>query len=64
MENIDIRNLVNELGKAELIIHAMLNAMTFEQKMVVTSQLKAAGIIEDGMTRANERRALLEKYGK
>lgn len=61
MENINIKNLVMELEKADRIINVMLNAMTLDQKMIVASKLKEEGIIEDGMTRANERRALLEK---
>lgn len=61
MENINIKNLVTELEKADRIINVMLNAMTLDQKMIVASKLKEEGIIEDGMTRANERRALLEK---
>lgn len=58
-----INLLVNELGRAEIIIHAMLNAMTSEQKMIVATQLTASGTSPDGMTRANERRAVLEKFG-
>jgi hypothetical protein len=55
--------LVGELGKAEIIIHAMLNAMTLEQKTTVAAQLEASGVSPDGMTRANERRAVLEVFG-
>jgi hypothetical protein len=55
--------LVIELGKAELIIHAMLNAMTLEQKMLVAAQLEASGVSPDGMTRAHERRAVLAAFG-
>jgi hypothetical protein len=58
-----INMLVNELGRAEIIIHAMLNAMTPEQKALVADQLLVSGTSPDGMTRANERRAVLEKFG-
>lgn len=60
----DIKLLVNELGKADIIINAMLNAMTLKQKMKVAAQLQASGVSPDGMTRANERRAVLEKFGE
>jgi hypothetical protein len=55
--------LVNELGRAEIIIHAMLNTMTSEQKAIVANQLLVSGTSPDGMTRANKRRAVLEKFG-
>jgi hypothetical protein len=55
--------LINELGKADIIIHAMLNAMTLKQKIKVAAQLEASGVSPDGMTRANERRAVLESFG-
>jgi hypothetical protein len=58
-----INMLVNELGRAEIIIHAMLNTMTPEQKSTVANQLLASGTSPDGMTRENERRAVLEKFG-
>lgn len=58
-----INMLVNELGRAEIIIHAMLNTMTLEQKKIVANQLLASGTSPDGMTRADERRAVLEKFG-
>ena len=60
---VNVDALVNELGKAEIILHAMLNAMTPEQKMLVGNQLTASGVSPDGMTRANERRAVLELFG-
>ena len=59
----DIQLLVNELGKADIIIHAMLNAMTLKQKSKVAAQLLASGVSPDGMTRANEREAVLKKFG-
>ncbi len=59
-----INSLISELGKAEIIIHAMLNAMTLEQKMKVAAQLEASGVSPDGMTRANERRAALAAVGE
>ena len=52
-----------ELGKADIILHAMLNAMTLEQKTLVGNQLAASGVSPDGMTRANERRAVLDVFG-
>ena len=55
--------LVRELGLAEIIIHAMLNAMTLEQKTLVAAQLEASGVSPDGMTRAHERRAVLAEFG-
>ena len=55
--------LVMELGKADIILHAMLNAMTLEQKTLVGNQLAASGVSPDGMTRANERRAVLDVFG-
>ena len=56
--------LVSELGKADIIIYAMLNAMTLEQKTKVAKQLEASGVSPDGMTRANERRAVLAQFGE
>lgn len=56
--------LVSELGKAEIIIHVMLNTMTLEQKMKVAAQLEASGVSPDGMTRAHERRAALAAVGE
>ena len=58
-----INMLVNELGRAEIIIHAMLNTMTLEQISIVANQLVASGTSPVGMTRADERRAVLEKFG-
>ena len=55
--------VVNELGKAEIIIQAMLNAMTTDQKASIAAQLEASGVSPDGMTRANERRAALAAFG-
>jgi hypothetical protein len=60
-KNVDA--VVSELGKAEIIIHAMLNAMTLEQKTIVAGQLEASGVSPDGMTRSNERRAALAVFG-
>jgi hypothetical protein len=58
-----IETLINELGKADIIINAMLNIMTIEQKMVVAAQLGASGVSPDGMTRANERLVVLQAFG-
>lgn len=58
-----IETLINELGKADIIINAMLNAMTLDQKMKVAAQLEASGVSPDGMTRANERLAVLQAFG-
>ena len=58
----DIKELVAELEKADAIIKAMLAAMTLAQKFKVAEKLEFEGISPEGMTRANERRALLEKF--
>ena len=58
-----INMLVNELGRAEIIIHAMLNIMTLEQKKIITKRLLFSGTSPDEMTRVVERRAVLEKFG-
>jgi hypothetical protein len=55
---------INELGKAELIIQAMLNAMTSDQKVKVAALLETSGVSPDGMTRFHERRAALNAFGK
>lgn len=52
--------LLAELHHADHIIKAMLNAMTLQQKERVHEQLDAAGVSGEGMTRANERRAVME----
>jgi hypothetical protein len=57
-----VNALINELGKADIIINAMLNAMTLKQKIKVAAQLETSGVSPDGMTRANERRAVLEAF--
>lgn len=41
----------------------MLNAMTLEQKAIVAEQLLASGVSPNGMTRANERLAVLTAFG-
>jgi hypothetical protein len=56
--------LVSELGKAETIIHSMLNAMTLEQKAMVAAQLETSGVSPEGMTRVSERRAALAAFGE
>lgn len=53
--------LLDELQRAEMIILAMLNAMTEEQKALVFRQLQAAFIADDTMTRYHERRAVIER---
>lgn len=58
-----IDTVVSELGKAEIIIQAMLNAMTPDQKSTVAAQLDASGVSPDGMTRFHERRAALAAFG-
>lgn len=55
--------IVSELSKADVIINAMLNVMTLDQKMTVAVQLEASGVSPDGMTRANERLAMLQAFG-
>ena len=57
-----LKMLVMELGKADIIINAMLNSMTLEQKRLVAQQLYLSGVSSDGMTRANERRAVLDLF--
>jgi len=52
--------LLAELKHAHAIIKAMLNAMTPQQKAKVHEQLDKAGVSGDGMTRANERLAVIE----
>ncbi|MET3109091.1 hypothetical protein AAKU58_003940 [Oxalobacteraceae bacterium GrIS 1.18] len=59
----DIDALISELGKADIILHAMLNVMTLEQKTLVGNQLAESGVSPDGMIRANERRAALDVFG-
>lgn len=61
--NSDIAALAGELSKADTIIRVMLGAMTLAQKFKVAEKLDADGISPDGMTRANERLALLVKFG-
>lgn len=56
-----LADALRELEKAELIILAMLNAMTNEQKAAVHEQLQAAFVVDDAMTRHHERRAVIEK---
>jgi len=52
--------LLAELKHAHAIIKAMLNAMTIQQKSKVHEQLDKAGVSGEGMTRANERLAVIE----
>src|SRR5476649_2965347 len=52
--------LLAELKHAHAIIKAMLNVMTLQQKAKVHEQLDRAGVSGDGMTRANERLAVIE----
>lgn len=54
-----LRELTDELRHAHTIIGAMLNNMTVEQKLVVHARLDIAGASGEGMTRANERSAVL-----
>jgi hypothetical protein len=54
--------MINELGQADIIIYATLNAMTLKQS--VAAQLEASGVSPDGMTRANARRAVLAEFGQ
>jgi hypothetical protein len=55
--------VVSELGKADIIIQAMCNAMTPEQMAAVSAQLEASGVASDGMTRVLERRTALAAFG-
>jgi len=52
--------LLAELKHAHAIIKAMLNAMTLQQKSKVHELLDKAGVSGEGMTRANERLAVIE----
>ncbi len=52
--------ILAELHHADHIIKVMLNAMTGTQKAKVHEQLAAAGVSGEGMTRANERLAVIE----
>lgn len=53
--------LLAELGKADLIINVMLNRLTSEQKQICAEMIEDLRIHGQGMTRANERDALLRK---
>ncbi|NHZ97463.1 hypothetical protein [Massilia sp. CCM 8734] len=55
-----ISPILAELRHADYIIGAMLNAMTPRQKAKVHEQLVKAGVSGEGMTRANERSAVIE----
>lgn len=61
-KNVDA--VVRELGKAEFIIRAMLNEMTFEQKSKIAIDLESSGVADDGITRYHERRAALAAFNK
>ncbi|SFU93992.1 hypothetical protein [Pseudoduganella namucuonensis] len=52
--------LLTELQHAHAIIKTMLGALTIQQKSKVHEQLAAAGVSGEGMTRANERLAVIE----
>ena len=56
-----LAEVVAELERAELIILAMLNAMTDEPKALVHAHLQAAFIVDDAMTRHHERRTVIER---
>ena len=58
----EIKELIEELGRADIIINAMLNAMTLDQKRLVAEQLLL--VSPSGLTRANEREAILKKYSR
>ena len=58
----EIKEIIEELGRADIIIHAMLNTMTLDQKRLVAEQLLLSGVSPGGLTRANEREAILKKY--
>ena len=55
-----ISALLTELRHADHIIKVMLNAMTLQQKERAHLQLDAVGVSGEGMTRANERRAVIK----
>jgi hypothetical protein len=56
-----LANVMDELERAELIIMAMFNAITEEQKALVHRQLQAAHIVGDAMTHHRERRIVIEQ---
>lgn len=58
----EIIEVIEELGRADIIINAMLNTMTLDQKRLVAEQLHLSGVSPGGLTRANEREAILKKY--
>jgi hypothetical protein len=55
--------LVDELEKAHIIIQTLLNTMTGTQKLSAGIKLETMGIIQEGITRRDERIAVLKKAG-
>lgn len=58
--SVTVSPILAELRHADHIIGAMLNVMTLRQKAKVHEQLSKAGVSGEGMTRANERGAVIE----
>lgn len=54
--------LASELEKANLMIVAVLGAMSNAQKLKVAQQLDAQGVSPDGMTRYQERQTELRRH--
>ena len=53
--------LAEELRKAHGIIRIALNCLDGEARRIFMDAVRAAGLEGDGVTRANERRVLLER---
>jgi hypothetical protein len=58
-----VTDLTDELRKAHLIIGLALNCIEGEARRHFIDDVRAAGLEGEGVTRANERRALLERVG-
>lgn len=58
-----VADLANELRKAHGIIGIALNCLEGEARRHFVDDVRAAGLEGEGVTRANERRALLERVG-
>lgn len=57
-----MNDLLQELTLAHRIIEVMLNNMTLAEKMKASRVLSGEGVINDGLTRYHERRAVIERY--
>jgi hypothetical protein len=59
--NASIDELADELRKAHRIIGLALNCIEGDARRHFIEDVRAAGLEGEGVTRANERRALLER---